>query len=148
MPAQIEEYGRVCDVLMSTYARPKFDPLRTLESTQHIPVVLLRIAHVLRSVGSSHTLDFMQRLLRLTLQVRPVSCAPPALSVHCQSRDCSKLVVLARFFAHPLSVRVTSVFMRHPPLVPFLVVTGRWSWRRSVCCWVVMVFPRGLLAPT
>jgi hypothetical protein len=70
----MEEYGRVCDVLMSTYARPKFDPLRTMESTQHIPVVLLRIAHVLRSVGSSHTLDFAQRLLRLTLQVCCLDC--------------------------------------------------------------------------
>jgi hypothetical protein len=66
---QLEEYGRVCDVLMSTYARPKFDPLRTLESTLHIPVALLKVAHVLRTAASPHAPDFLLRLLRLAVQV-------------------------------------------------------------------------------
>ena len=65
----MEEYSRVCEVLMSTYARPKHDPLRMLDSTLQIPSSLLKLAVVLRSTQSPHVPDFLQRLLRLTLQV-------------------------------------------------------------------------------
>jgi hypothetical protein len=66
---QLDEYSRVCDVLMSTYARPKNDPLRMLGSTQQIPASLLKLAAVLHSTASPHSMDFLQRLLRLAMQV-------------------------------------------------------------------------------
>ena len=65
----MEEYSRVCDVLMSTYARPKHDPLRMMDSTLQIPASLFKLALVLSSTQSPHVPDFLQRLLRLTLQV-------------------------------------------------------------------------------
>ena len=69
LSSQREEYGHVCDTLMSTYLSSDVDPLRQASSTRAIPVCLLGIAEALKAQGSAYIADYQARVLRLFGQV-------------------------------------------------------------------------------